>query len=77
MDEDQSAKTESSSPPAHVSGTHKGEERIKEEGKEAGRKETGAHGGANRPSGTSTGRDASAATPKDPIDPNSPNLPPA
>jgi hypothetical protein len=61
--------------PAHAPGTRKGEEIVREEGKEKGREDTGETG-AGRPAGTRTGRDASTVAPSDPIDPESPNLPP-
>ena len=60
--------------PAHQPGTPKGEERVKKEGKEPGRKDTGTKG-AKRPTGKSTGRTSTGVNPKEPIDPESPNLP--
>jgi len=63
---------------AHTPGTRKGEEMIEEDGKEEGRRDTG-ESGADRPTGTSTARDSTAVNAEDenPIDPESPNLPPA
>ena len=64
--------------PSHDTGTGKGEEKGSMEGKEAGRHDQGeTH--ANRPAGGSTQRDSTSINPedRDPIDPNSPNLPPA
>jgi hypothetical protein len=60
----------------HTPGVRKGEEMVKEEGKEPGRTDTGTTG-AGRPAGTATGRDSSTVAPTDPIDPASPDLPPA
>jgi len=62
--------------PAHTPGTYKGEEQIKNQGKEPGRHDTGD---ANRPAGRSTARDSTSINPeaKDPIDPRMPNMPPA
>ena len=48
----------------------------RDEGKEPGREDTGTTG-AGRPAGKSTGRDSSTVAPTDPIDPNSPDMPPA
>lgn len=62
--------------PAHTTGTPKGEERMKKEGKGAGRKDTGATGKAKRPAGKSTARSSTGINPKEPVDPTSPNLPP-
>jgi hypothetical protein len=64
--------------PAHDAGTGKGEEKSSYEGKEAGRHDAGVTG-ADRPAGTSTARDSTSINPEneDPIDPNSPVLPPA
>ena len=61
---------------SHTPGVRKGEEIVKEEGKEPGRKDTGTTG-AGRPAGKSTGRDSSTVAPTDPIDPESPDMPPA
>ncbi len=62
--------------PAHQPGTRKGEE-LQSHG-EAGRIDTG-ESGADRPSGTSTGRMSTSinADKENPIDPASPNMPPA
>jgi hypothetical protein len=64
--------------PSHSPGTRKGEEIVQEEGKEAGRHDH-APTGADRPAGGSTGRDSTRINPDDenPIDPNSPKMPPA
>ncbi|MDQ3585548.1 MAG: hypothetical protein ACR2GW_12725 [Pyrinomonadaceae bacterium] len=64
--------------PAHTPGTSKGEEKISEEGKEAGRHDTGGEG-ADRPAGTATARSSTSINPEDeePIDPAMPNMPPA
>lgn len=64
------------SAPAHHPGARKGEEIKEDEGQEPGRQETNSTG-AERPSGTSTARDATRVDPQDPIDPDSPKLPPA
>ena len=63
---------------SHATGVAKGEEKTATEGKEPGRYEEGETG-ADRPTGTSTARDSTGINPEDenPIDPNSPNLPPA
>ncbi len=64
--------------PSHDWGTGKGEEKSSTEGKESGRHDLGeTH--AERPAGTSTARDSTSINPEnmDPIDPNSPNMPPA
>jgi hypothetical protein len=64
--------------PSHDWGTGKGEEKSSMEGKESGRQDIGeTH--AERPAGTSTARDSTSINPEneDPIDPNSPNMPPA
>ena len=64
--------------PTHHPGARKGEEILDDEDKEAGRhdKEQTDQG---RPAGGSTARDATGINPddRDPIDPNSPKLPPA
>ena len=64
--------------PTHHTGARKGEEIIDDEGKESGRhdKEQSGHG---RPTGGSTARDSTSINPddRDPIDPNSPNMPPS
>jgi hypothetical protein len=56
--------------PAHTPGTPKGEERVRNKGREAGRE--------NAKLGR-TARDATSVNPKahDPIDPRMPHLPPA
>lgn len=64
--------------PSHDWGTGKGEEKNSTEGKESGRHDLGeTH--ADRPAGTSTARDSTSINPEneDPIDPDSPNMPPA
>jgi hypothetical protein len=62
--------------PPHTPGTRKGEEIAHDEGPEPGRKDTGKTG-ADRPAGTRTGRDSSTASPQEPIDPDSPDMPPS
>ena len=64
--------------PAHDMGTGKGEEKSSAEGKEAGRQDH-ATTHADRPAGGSTARDSTSINPDDrnPIDPQSPNMPPA
>lgn len=62
--------------PVHESGTRKGEQIVEDEGKEPGREGEGTTG-ANRPAGTSTGRDSTKVNPKDPVHPDSPKMPPA
>lgn len=64
--------------PTHEPGTRKGEELADTDGKEAGRFDTGETG-ADRPAGGSTARDSTGINPEDeqPIDPDSPNMPPA
>lgn len=54
------------------SGSDRGEEMIKRDGKEPGRYDEDSEEG--RPAGKSTGRDATGVNPKEPIDPNSPTL---
>jgi hypothetical protein len=63
---------------SHDAGTRKGEEIKEDDGKEAGRHDEGETG-ADRPAGSSTARDSTGINPEDenPIDPNSPKLPPA
>lgn len=61
--------------PVHQPGVGKGEEKVSKEKKEAGRQDTGTQGEAQRPTGTSTGRDSSSVSPTKPIDPESPNMP--
>ena len=62
--------------PAHTPGTLKGEEQVKNQGKEPGRVDTGTDD-AGRPTGTSTVRDGSSVNveEKEPIDPAMPNMP--
>ncbi|HKP86064.1 MAG TPA: hypothetical protein VJZ26_08210 [Blastocatellia bacterium] len=64
--------------PSHHPGTRKGEEIADGEGKESGRHDK-AGTGKDRPAGGSTARDSTRINPDDegPIDPESPNLPPA
>ena len=64
--------------PAHDTGVRKGEDIISNEGKESGRHDEGETG-AGRPAGGATARDSTRINPdaEDPIDPNSPKLPPA
>lgn len=54
---------------------HRGENMIEEEGKEAGRYDTGTQGPTNRPVGESTARDSTGVNPQEPIDDSSPVLP--
>ncbi len=61
--------------PSHSTGTRKGEEVAHDEGQEAGRTDSGTSG-AGRPTGTRTGRDSSTVAPTEPIDPDSPDMPP-
>lgn len=63
---------------SHDIGTGKGEEKSSTEGKEAGRYDEGEEG-ADRPTGKSTMRDSTSINPEDrePIDEDSPTLPPA
>jgi hypothetical protein len=62
--------------PDHIPGTGKGEETALKDGKEPGREDLGTSH-ADRPAGTRTARDAtSAAKGTDPIDPESPQIPP-
>jgi hypothetical protein len=62
----------------HHPGARKGEEVIQDEGKEAGRHDKGETG-KGRPAGGSTARDSTRVNPEDsnPIDPDSPKMPPA
>jgi hypothetical protein len=62
----------------HHPGARKGEEIIQDEGKESGRRDKGETG-AGRPTGGSTARDSTRVNPENenPIDPESPNMPPA
>lgn len=64
--------------PSHHPGARKGEEIIADEGKEAGRHDK-EQAGKDRPAGGSTARDSTRINPdeRNPIDPNSPNLPPS
>ena len=62
--------------PAHTPGTRKGEEILDQDGKEPGRHDKG-EAGEGRPAGGSTARDSTQINPQDPIDPDSPNMPPA
>ncbi len=65
--------------PAHTPGTAKGEEKSSTEGKEAGRHEHDDEAQEGRPAGGTTARNSTSINPEemDPIDPNSPNMPPA
>lgn len=71
-------KNKSIEPGEHHPGTRRGEEIIKEDGKEPGRFDRGKTGN-KRPSGGSTARDSTSINPEaeNPQDPESPNLPPA
>jgi hypothetical protein len=64
--------------PTHHPGARKGEEIIQDEGKEPGRHDK-EETGQGRPAGGATARDATQINPdaENPIDPNSPKLPPA
>jgi len=64
--------------PSHDSGTRRGEDMTDSDGKEPGRYDKGETG-AGRPAGGSTARDSTGINPEDmdPIDPDSPNMPPA
>lgn len=64
--------------PAHDTGVGKGEEIKDRDGKESGRHDTGTTG-ADRPAGGSTARDSTRINPdaENPIDPESPKMPPA
>ena len=73
MEEQQTPKAQTN--PAHQPGTGKGEERAKQEGQEAGRKDTDTTGQAERPAGTSTPEASTGVNPKGPVDPQSPHLP--
>ena len=48
--------------------TRRGEDVVKQEGKEPGRRDTGVEGEAERPTGESTARDQSGVDPKEPAD---------
>ena len=78
MDEMDKEHDSTSKSPSHDWGTGKGEEKSSMEGGEAGRDDAGTTH-ADRPAGTSTARDSTSINPEnmDPIDPNSPNMPPA
>ena len=56
--------------------TRRGEDVIKEEGPEPGRKPNEGTSGADRPYGTSDARAATGVDPQDPIDKDMPNNPP-
>ncbi len=57
--------------------TRRGEDVSDDESKEAGRKDTGKEGEAQRPTGESSARDSTSIDPQGPIDEESPVLPPA
>ena len=78
MDQMKKEHDSTSESPSHDWGTGKGEEKSSTEGKEAGRHDAGTSH-ADRPAGTSTARDSTSINPDamDPIDPNSPKMPPA
>jgi len=63
--------------PAHQPGSRKGEEMKQSEGEEPGRHESG-ESGSDRPTGTATARNSTSINPdaENPIDPQSPNMPP-
>ncbi len=71
------ADEKSSTGPAHVPGTRKGEE-LGARHHEPGREDEDSTG-ADRPSGKSNARMSTGINPEaeDPIDPSSPNMPPA
>jgi len=71
------AKQDEGTGPAHQPGSRKGEEMKQGEGKESGRHE-GSETGTGRPVGHSTARDATSINPdaENPIDPQSPKMPP-
>jgi len=56
--------------------TRSGEDVSREES-EAGRYDTGTQGDTGRPTGESTMRDSTSVDPQEPIDEDSPTLPPA
>jgi hypothetical protein len=64
--------------PSHSAGTSKGEEQIKNQGKEPGRIDTGTDD-EGRPTATTTARNSSSvnADEREPIDPEMPDMPPA
>jgi hypothetical protein len=72
------AKQDEGTGPAHQPGSRKGEEMKQGEGKESGRHESGETE-TGRPVGHSTARDSTSINPdaENPIDPQSPNMPPA
>jgi hypothetical protein len=71
-----STDTEATSPHGvGESETRRGEDIRKDEGKEAGRKEAGRTGKAQRPAGTSGSRDSTSIDTQEPIDPASPGQP--
>ena len=73
MDEQQ--KPPSQPDPSQQLGTGKDEEKLTNQGNNAGRQEAGTTGDTNRPSGTSTPKDSTGVNPKDPVDPESPHIP--
>ena len=73
MDEQQ--KPPSQPDPAQQPDTSKGEEKLTNQGNNAGRQETGNTSDTNRPSGTATSKDSTGVNPKDPVDPESPHIP--
>jgi hypothetical protein len=54
--------------------TRRGEEVSRQEGKDAGRTDTGTQGESERPTGTSSARDSTGVNPQEPIT-GSPNMP--
>ena len=71
------AKQDEGTGPAHQPGSRKGEEMKQSEGQEPGRHESGETE-TGRPAGHSTARDATSINPdaENPIDPQSPQMPP-
>ena len=57
------------------SSTRRGEDVSGQEGKDEGRRDTGTQGESQRPTGTSTARDATGVDPQEPIT-NAPTMPP-
>ena len=53
--------------------TRRGEDVQDDDGKEAGRKDTGSEGATDRPTGTSTARDFTGINPQDPIGEDGPD----
>jgi hypothetical protein len=51
------------------SASRRGEDISEQDGKEAGRQDTGPQGASQRPSGTSSGRDVTSVNPQEPIEP--------